>query len=130
LILVGCGDDKTKKEEPKKVEIKKEVVAEKKVEPKAPVAVVKPVEAPKKVEVTGKSLYMKCQACHGADGKTIALGKSAKIAGWDKAKILEALKGYKAGTRNVYGMGGTMVGQAGMLSDTDMGKVADYISGL
>jgi len=78
----------------------------------------------------GKALYAKCQACHGADGKMKALGKSNPIAGWDEAKIVEALKGYKAGTLNTHGMGGTMKGQAASLSDQDMADLAAYIKSL
>ena len=78
----------------------------------------------------GAALYKKCTGCHGAKGEKKALGKSAPIGGWDKAKIIEALKGYKAGTRNVYGMGGVMKGQVAAYSDADIEAVADYISKL
>ena len=78
----------------------------------------------------GKTLYARCQACHGADGKTKALGKSAPIAGWDEAKTIEALKGYKAGTLNTHGMGATMKSQVANLSDQDMADLAAYIKSL
>jgi cytochrome c553 len=78
----------------------------------------------------GAALYKKCAGCHGAKGEKKALGKSAPIAGWDKAKVVEALKGYKAGTRNVYGMGALMKGQVAGLSDADIEALADYISKL
>ena len=76
----------------------------------------------------GAALFKKCAGCHGAKAQKKALGKSEVIAGWDKAKIVEALKGYKAGTRNVHGMGAVMKGQAATLSDADIEAVADYIS--
>jgi cytochrome c553 len=81
-------------------------------------------------DAKGKALYAKCAGCHGANGKTKALGKSNPIAGWDAAKVEEALKGYKAGSRNVHGMGTMMKGQVSSLSDEDIKALAKYISGL
>ncbi|ADV47103.1 c-type cytochrome [Nitratifractor salsuginis] len=81
-------------------------------------------------EAKGKALFAKCAGCHGADGKMKALGKSPAIAGQDAASIAEKLKAYKAGTRNAYGMGGVMQGQAAGLSDEDIQALADYISKL
>ena len=78
----------------------------------------------------GASLYKKCAGCHGAKGEKKALGKSAPIGGWDKAKTVEALKGYKAGTRNIYGMGGLMKGQVASMSNKDIETIAEYISNL
>ena len=78
----------------------------------------------------GAAVYQKCVACHGAKGEKAALGKSEVIAGWDAAKTLDALKGYKAGTRNTKGMGALMKGQTAALSDADMKVLADHISGL
>ncbi len=78
----------------------------------------------------GKALYAKCAGCHGADGGQKALGKSEVIKGWDAAKVEEALKGYKAGTRNVHGMGGVMKGQVAAMSDEDIKALAAYIATL
>lgn len=78
----------------------------------------------------GAALYKKCAGCHGTKGEKKALGKSAPIGSWDKAKTVEALKGYKAGSRNVYGMGGLMKGQVASYSDADIEAVAEYISTL
>lgn len=77
----------------------------------------------------GKAIYdAQCKSCHGADGKTKALGKSAPVAG---SKTVEAdLKGYKAGTLNKSGMGSVMKGNAAKLSDADMAAVASYLAGL
>jgi cytochrome c553 len=77
----------------------------------------------------GAALYAKCAGCHGADGKTKALGKSAPIAGRAAADVVKDLEGYKAGTLNKNGMGGVMKGQANM-SPEDMKAVAEYISTL
>ncbi|MBV5321672.1 MAG: c-type cytochrome [Sulfuricurvum sp.] len=78
----------------------------------------------------GGALYQKCAACHGAKGEKAALGKSEVIAGWSSSKTLDALKGYKAGTRNTKGMGAIMKGQTASLSDGDMKALSDYIAGL
>ena len=78
----------------------------------------------------GKALYAKCAGCHGADAGQKALGKSEVIKGWDAAKVEEALKGYKAGTRNVHGMGGVMKGQVAAMSDEDIKALAAYIATL
>jgi len=78
----------------------------------------------------GKALFAKCVSCHGADAGMKALGKSDVIKGWDAAKTEEALKGYKAGTRNAHGMGGVMKGQVAALSDDDIKAIAAYIASL
>ena len=77
----------------------------------------------------GAALYAKCAGCHGANGKTKALGKSAPIAGMAAADVVKDLEGYKAGTLNKHGMGGVMKGQANMSAD-DMKALGEYISKL
>ncbi len=86
--------------------------------------------APAANAANGEALYKKCVGCHGAKAENKALGKSDIIAGWDAAKIEEALKGYKAGTRNVHTMGALMKGQVASYSDADIKAVAEYISKL
>jgi len=86
--------------------------------------------APAAGAVDGKAKFAKCVSCHGANAEKKALGKSEVIKGWPAAKIEEALKGYKAGTRNVHGMGGVMKGQVASYSDADIKAVATYISSL
>lgn len=76
------------------------------------------------------ALYNKCAACHGQKGEKPALGKSEMIGSWKADKTLDALKGYKAGTRNTKGMGALMKGQVATLSDADMKALADYIATL
>lgn len=78
----------------------------------------------------GAALFKKCASCHGQKAEKKALNKSAVIAGWDAAKTTEALEGYKAGTRNIHGMGMLMKGQVAAYSDADIKAVAAYISGL
>ena len=78
----------------------------------------------------GAALYAKCKSCHGADGKTKALGKSEVIAGQSADELVKKLTEYKAGTRNVAGMGTLMKGQVGNMSDEDIKALATYISNL
>ncbi len=77
----------------------------------------------------GAELYKKCAGCHGADGKTKALGKSNPIAGLAAEEVIKDLQGYKAGTLNKHGMGGVMKANANM-SDEDMKAVAEFINKL
>jgi len=78
----------------------------------------------------GKALFAKCAGCHGADGKTAALGKSAVIAGQAAADLETKINGYKAGTLNTAGMGALMKGQVASYSDEDIKAVSAFISGL
>jgi len=78
----------------------------------------------------GKALFAKCVSCHGADGKTKALGKSEVIAGQPAADLVKKIAEYKAGTRNVATMGALMKGQVASYSDDDIKAVAEYISTL
>jgi len=77
----------------------------------------------------GAELFKKCVSCHGANAEKSALGKSQIIQGWDKAKTVTALKGYKDGT---YGgaMKAIMKGQVAPYSDADIEAVSAYISTL
>jgi len=72
--------------------------------------------------------YDKCKGCHGDDGKTAALGKSAIIAGQSKEAIIASMNAYKAGTKNEVGMGALMKGQAASMSDEEIEAVAEYLS--
>ncbi|WP_428023061.1 c-type cytochrome [Arcobacter sp.] len=70
--------------------------------------------------------YAKCVACHGANGETVAMGKSKVIKDMTKAEIVTALKGYKDGS---YGgpMKALMKGQVTPLSDADIDAIANQI---
>ena len=87
-------------------------------------------EAVTPVNEAGKAAYAKCAGCHGADGKTKALGKSAVVAGQSVEVLVEALNGYKAGTRNVSGMGMLMKGQVVSMDEATITAVSEYMSGL
>jgi cytochrome c len=79
----------------------------------------------------GQDIYIqKCQNCHGADGKLAALGNSSAIAGWDVNKAIQALNGYKNGTRNMYGMGEFMKNELRRYSNEELLSLANYISKL
>lgn len=78
----------------------------------------------------GKSAYASCIGCHGADGQTKALGKGAPVAGQTVEALVDALNGYKAGTRNVAGMGTLMKGQVSKMDDATITAVSEYMSGL
>jgi len=78
----------------------------------------------------GKGLYAKCAGCHGADGKTKAMGKAHPIAGQSAADLETKLHGYKAGTLNSVGMGMLMKGQVASMSDDDIKAIAAYMAGL
>ena len=78
----------------------------------------------------GKAAYAKCAGCHGVDGKTKALGKSAIVAGQAVETLVKSMNEYKAGTRNVAGMGMLMKGQVASMSDDDIKAVSEYMSGL
>ncbi|UPT77753.1 c-type cytochrome [Sulfurovum sp. XGS-02] len=78
--------------------------------------------------VEAPAAYAKCTGCHGANGKTKALGKSAVIAGQDKEALITSLKEYKAGTKNVAGMGSLMKAQVATMSDEEIEAVAEYLS--
>jgi len=80
------------------------------------------------VALTMPAAYDKCKGCHGDDGKTAALGKSAVIGGQDKEAIIASMNAYKAGTKNEVGMGALMKGQAASMSDEDIEAVAEYLS--
>jgi len=108
-----------------KEDTKEVAKATKKVIKRAKVAVANAVENAK-----GAALYSKCKSCHGANGRIKALGKSEIIAGQNAEDLVKKITEYKAGTRNVSGMGQLMKGQVGSLSDEDIKTVSTYISNL
>ena len=70
----------------------------------------------------------RCASCHGANMEKAALGKSAVVNKMSAAEIEDALKGYKAKTLNLHGLGATMWGQAASLTDAQITEIAKYIS--
>ncbi|NOZ90713.1 MAG: c-type cytochrome [Epsilonproteobacteria bacterium] len=86
--------------------------------------------APKTETAAAPAAFGKCAGCHGKNGKMKALGKSEVIAGQSKDDLVKKIGEYKAGTRNVAGMGALMKGQVAGLSDADIDAIATYVSGL
>lgn len=78
----------------------------------------------------GEAAYAKCAGCHGKDGKTKALGKSEVVAGQAAADLETKLAEYKAGTRDISGMGTLMKGQVASMSDDDIKAVSEYMSNM
>lgn len=76
--------------------------------------------------------FNKCVACHGANGQKVAPGAKGgvTIAGMPKDKLIEQLKGYKAGTADNGGAKALMYAQMKNVSDADIEVLADYISKL
>ncbi|MCK9454892.1 c-type cytochrome [Sulfurimonas sp.] len=73
-------------------------------------------------------LFDKCAACHGKNGQRHSQNLTKSIAGMDKKEITTILKEYRAGTRDIYGLGSMMWGQTKRLSDEDIKELSTYIS--
>jgi cytochrome c553 len=74
----------------------------------------------------GKTAFVSCQACHGANGEG---GVGPQLSGRDSAYIIEALNTYKAnGTRGA--QSALMWGVASPLSETDMQNLGAYVESL
>lgn len=78
----------------------------------------------------GTDLYKQCVVCHGVNGEKKAMDRSEAIAGWDVSKTESVLQAYRAGTRNINGMGTLMKGKVAAYSDEEIRAVAEYISTL
>lgn len=74
--------------------------------------------------------YAKCTGCHGQDGKTKALGKSEIISGRSEAYLVTAMNAYKAGTRDMSGMGALMKSQMDVVSNEDIKAIAVYLANI
>lgn len=84
---------------------------------------------------SGKRLYMTCSACHGKDGKTPLMPAYPKIAGQNKAYVLQQVKDIMSGARangQSVAMKGVLVTPEGKprYSDEDLDLLADYVSKL
>ncbi len=75
-------------------------------------------------------LFEKCASCHGKKGERHSQGLTKSIAGMKAEEVKKILQEYRAGTRNTYGLGTMMNGQAGKLSDGDIGVLASYIASM
>jgi len=127
-LFLGCGEETSQQAKQTQTH---ETPTQTVVEKEAPVAQTQPQPTQTQpAEISAQQLYSKCAGCHGADGKTKALGKSNPIAGWSKTKLIDAINGYKDGSRNVHGMGAVMKGQVATMDEKQIEAVAEYISTL
>jgi cytochrome c553 len=72
----------------------------------------------------GKATAAACAACHGANGQGVA--PNPPLAGKKEDQLIQALKDYKSGKRDV----AIMKGMASSLSDQDIENVAAYYASL
>lgn len=70
-----------------------------------------------------------CNACHGADAKTPIMPAYPKIAGQSKEYLTQQMTDIKSGDRS-NGQSAAMKGIMANVSDEEIAKLADYISGL
>ena len=68
-------------------------------------------------------------ACHGKDGKSPILPTYPKIAGQNKAYIIQQMKDIKSGKRS-NGNAAAMKGIMHLVSDAEIEAIADYVSKL
>jgi len=141
LVLLGCGsqqkEEKTAQAPAAKETAAPEATADVKTKTEETgeavaetVEKVKEETAATEPPTDGKTVFaQKCASCHGPDAKNAALGKSQVIAGWDAARVENALRGYIDGT---YGssMKPVMQVQAKALSDAQIKAVSEYIGSL
>lgn len=73
-------------------------------------------------------LYTACEGCHGTDGSKIPMAGVTPLKGQTKDEIFTKLKGYRERT---YGgvKKNMMTGQVSKMSDAELGKLAEKISG-
>ena len=75
----------------------------------------------------GAEIYKsKCFSCHGEKAAKAALNKSQIIAGWESAKTIASINGYKNGEGGA--MKNIMTPIATGLSDADLAAVAQTIA--
>jgi len=82
-------------------------------------------------ELDGATLFQQrtCFTCHGKDGKTPILPMYPKIAGQNAEYALQQMKDIKSGARS-NGNSAAMRGVMHLVDESEMKKLADYISTL
>lgn len=78
----------------------------------------------------GEKIYNVCKACHGLKAEKRYQNKVSALNTLTQEQIQEALKEYKEGKRNTYGLGAVMKVQASRLNDESIMEVAKYIKTL
>ncbi|MDD2790965.1 MAG: c-type cytochrome [Sulfurimonas sp.] len=79
---------------------------------------------------SASQLFDRCAVCHGSKGEKHSQNLTKSIAGMKADDVVKILQEYKAGTRDTYGLGKMMQGQASKLSEEDTKQVALYIESL
>lgn len=79
----------------------------------------------------GASLYKTktCIACHGPEGRSPIMPNYPKLAGQNKAYLLQQMKDIKTGARS-NGNSAAMKGVMHLVSDEEMEALAEYLSKL
>ncbi|MDO5045688.1 c-type cytochrome [Campylobacter sp.] len=78
----------------------------------------------------GATIYKKCVACHGPKAEKVFLNKVPALNTLSAEEMVEALKGYKAGTLNKFNSAAMMKPIVGPMSEADMQAVSEYIKTL
>ncbi len=80
--------------------------------------------------LSATQLFDRCGTCHGKKGERHSMNLTQSIAGMKADDVSKILKEYRAGTRNTYGFGTMMHGQAKKLSDADIKTLASFVESL
>ncbi len=75
-------------------------------------------------------LYKNCAGCHGENGEKQALNKSKLIGGQEANVTIKELTAYKNGELDQYGLGNIMKLQLGIISQSDIEEIAEYVAKL
>ena len=124
LAITGCGANDpgvAKTMAPTKTQL---AALEDRIKPYSSVNIEGATQVAQAPAMPGEAKYMACGACHGAQGGG---GVGPALAGKTAEYIANRLNQYKAGEK-VGSQSNMMWAQAGMLSDTDITDLADYIA--
>ena len=123
LALIACGANDpgvAKTMAPTKTQL---AAIEDRIKPYSMVNIEGATQVAQAPAMPGEAKYMACGACHGAQGGG---GVGPALAGQTAEYIVGRLNQYKAGEK-VGSQSNMMWAQAGMLSETDITDLADYI---
>ena len=126
LFITGCGQNDAglaKTMAPTKAQL---TALEDRIKPYSVVMVEGVTTTVAVASLPGEAKYAACGACHGAQGGG---GVGPALAGKTAEYIVGRLTQYKNGEK-VGSQSNMMWGQAGMLSETDITDLADYIATL
>lgn len=123
LALTGCGKNDpgvAKTVKPTKIQL---AAIEDRIKPYSMVNIEGAAQVAQASAMPGEAKYASCGACHGAQGGG---GVGPALAGQTAEYIANRLNQYKNGEK-VGSQSNMMWAQAGMLSETDITDLADYI---